>query len=75
MKTTVDAMGMVMLILLGIIIILGMGIVIAAECRVINRLRVREELPPPPAFGPFPPLPPLNGRSQATHEREWYGHG
>jgi hypothetical protein len=42
MKTALDFMGMTMILLLGIIVILGMGIVIAFECRVINRLRKPE---------------------------------
>ena len=55
MKTAADFLGMTMLLLLGVIVILGMVIVIAAECRVINRLRQRPEPPPSqlPATGPF----------------------
>ena len=54
MKTAADFLGMTMLLLLGVIVILGMVIVIAAECRIINRLRQRPEPPPQlPAIGPF----------------------
>jgi len=74
MQTMVDALGMIMLILLGVIVILGMVIVIAAECRVINRLRVREPLPLEPLHplltGPFPAVPHGNGRSQGTLDRD-----
>ena len=79
MQTVVDALGMIMLILLGIIVILGLVIVIAAECRMINRLRQwqPDELPSSPvALGPFYPRPTLNGRGEGNlYEREWYGHG
>jgi hypothetical protein len=54
MKTAIDFMGMTMILLLGVIVILGMGIVIAYEIRVINRLRRPE--PHQLTVGPFQPL-------------------
>jgi len=56
MKTAIDFIGMTMLLLLGVIVILGMGIVIAHEVRAINRLRRPE---PPQVYGHFSLGPPF----------------
>jgi len=53
-KTAIDFMGMTMILLLGLIVILGMGIVIAFECRLINRLR-QPELPVTHNYWECPP--------------------
>jgi hypothetical protein len=54
MKTAIDFIGMTMILLLGVIVILGVGIVIAFECRLINRMRRPE--PPQLELAPYRPF-------------------
>jgi hypothetical protein len=49
----VDALGMVMLVEVGIILVLGLGWIIGLQCAAINRLSRRDD--PPPVNSPLVP--------------------